>query len=119
MSDRDPYAPPRSAVEVSVPKKDGVWVDKVLRWVGTAGLVRVLLMELSEGKESSWVLHVIWVVLWGGLALGFLIGGRRWHLGIGIFGLLSLVQLAVWGSLLVNVVTMVCGVTLYLRALRA
>lgn len=145
MSERDPYAPPRSEVEVS-PDEVREWeqqrVEKVLRWVGAACLGSVMVRSVFGGSFQDFLMRSWIVCVWGGLMVGFLFRGRRWHLGIAIFMLLCVMgQVGVvkvlaevaergrtpvlprvwWGvaaSVVAYVVTMVCGVMLFVRGRR-
>ena len=140
---RDPYAPPRSEVEVSPSMRDGVGVDQVLRRVGGACLGYGALLVAASWDGSDAVVMVIAVAIWVGMCWAFVRGGRRWHFSIAVLMLFGVVVQArlvgprvaqleamgrsvgvkVWwmlgSSILTCAVTMVCGLVLWVRARRA
>ncbi|MEK7951683.1 hypothetical protein [Luteolibacter soli] len=95
--ERDPYAPPKERGEesavVPVPASgDPRVVDKVLRGVGAMCvgflLIRALRMQVADGRDVFEMVATLGIV--GMMVHGFLRGGRRWHLGIGVLMMLGL-----------------------------
>ena len=129
------YAPPRSEVAVPLDEARRRRVEQLLIMAGGAlvGATAVL-----SGKLGA-VTKVSTLVMWCGLCPAFVYGGRRWQLGIAILMVGSLVMLghhavssmemaertgvpldgSFWRRLGVampaNVVTIVCGVALFVR----
>ena len=76
---------------MEVPLRDeerGRRVDQRLRWVGAGSMgcmVPPMLLGAFGGEGADVMRNMIGVLMWCGLCVAFLRGGRRWQLGIGIF----------------------------------
>ena len=140
--DHDPYAPPRSDVEVPVSLLDEEgrrrW-DVMLRWAGAMSMGWLVVTGLVSWESGTVLVKMVVVLAWSGIFSAFLYGGRRWQLGIAMFVLVILLaQLPSafaamsrahkfgtpvggdewWSLASVSVscaITVVCGVALFVR----